>query len=678
MSLKKLDLKFKYRSSLDVIHEDFYLPCLKNSHKYDRAVGYFTSNSLSLLSEGLEEFLTNDGKIRIIANPHLTPKDLEAIELGYKAREDVITESLLRELEVENSSSNLTTLSLLIYRKQLDIKIAFPETSGIYHEKFGVFTDFKNNSVAFSGSANETVGGLKDNFEKIDVYFNENDQIRIEDMKKDFEDLWGNNTPELRVIPMPDIVIRKLQETVNLDDVFISQKQDTKIKPRNYQKEAMDSIINNDWHGILDMATGTGKTFTSLLIANEFFMIHKKIFLLIIVPYQHLIDQWIDNMNVIGFKNPLICSSNNRNWRNELHSKTRDFNNGFIDKQVVITTYNTAASKDLNEYMAIIRGYDFLIADECHYFGQPRMLNNKLASFQAKIGLSATPERWFDAGGSSYINSFFKGTVFNYSLEKAISNGFLTEYQYKPIITDLTENEVEEYENLTRKIVPLMSNENRSKNQNDLLKRLLIKRSRIVKGAELKTEMLINILSKENVETTSHLLVYCAEGKIDYITQKINRLGYRVHRFDHRVPNHQRKIVLDAFEQGTIQILVAINCLDEGVDVPATKTAYFLSSTSNPRQFVQRRGRVLRKSKNKTKAEIYDFITIPSNAKDGTFESIVKKEIPRIWEFTDNAINKYKSRNKIQSYLEKQSINLSYLLDSPDTEELADYTTEEE
>lgn len=661
-----------------MIHEDFYLPCLKNSNKYDRAVGYFTSNSLSLLSEGLEEFLTNNGKIRIIANPNLTPKDLEAIEMGYKAREDVITESLLRELESENSNSSLTTLSLLIYRKQLDIKIAFPESKGIYHEKFGIFMDSQNNSVAFSGSANETIGGLKDNFEKIDVYFNENDQIRIDDMKKDFEDLWGNNTPTLKVIPVPDVVINKLQESINVNDIVKIQDKDTKIKPRNYQMEAMDSVIDNDWHGILDMATGTGKTFTSLLIANEFYKKYQKIFLLVVVPYQHLIDQWIDNMHEIGFENALICSSDNRNWRNELHTKTRDFNNGFIDKQVVITTYNTAASEDLNEYMAIVRKYDFLIADECHYFGQPRMMNNKLSNFQAKVGLSATPERWFDEEGSGYINNFFKGTVFSYGLRKAIDNGFLTEYQYQPIITDLTENEIEEYEEITRKIVPLMSNANRSKSQNDLLKRLLIIRSRIVKGAELKVDKLISILSKHDVETTSHLLVYCAEGKIDYITQKINNLGYRVHRFDHRVPNYQRKLVLNAFEQGTIQILVAINCLDEGVDVPATKTAYFLSSTSNPRQFVQRRGRILRKSKNKTKAEIYDFITIPSSAREGTFKSIVKKEIPRITEFSENAINKYNSRNKIQIYLEKQSIDLSHLLNTNDVEEFADYTIEEE
>lgn len=677
MSLKDINLKFKYRSSLDVIHEGFYLPCLKESYRYDRAVGYFTSNSLSLLSHGLEEFITNNGQIRIIANPHLTQEDIEAIERGYKAREDVVVESLLRELDDEKGIDNFTTLSLLIYRNQLDIKIAYPKTNGIYHEKFGIFTDCEGNKVSFSGSANETIGGLKENFEKIDVYFDENDQMRIDDMAEDFENLWNNNTPSLEVIPIPKIVKEKIYETTSVQNNLKVQKSQ-QIKPREYQSEAIASTIDNGWHGILEMATGTGKTYTSLLIAHEFYKKHNKIFLLVIVPFKHLIEQWLKNIEEVGFQNTLVCSSDNRRWRNDLHTKVRDFNSGFINQQVIVTTYDTASTNEFNDYMSKVRKYDFLIADECHYFGQNRMRNNKLGNFQAKVGLSATPERWFDKEGSNYLSDFFGGTVYQYSLEKAIDNGFLTEYQYQTIVTDLTELEIEEYENYTRQIIPLMSNDNRSLSQDERLQYLLIQRSRIIKGSKEKIDKLLSILSKQDIDSASHILVYCAEGQIDQITSSLNKLGYKVHRFDHRVSNKQRQVVLEAFDQGAIQILVAINCLDEGVDVPATRTAYFLSSTSNPRQFVQRRGRVLRKTDTKIQAEIYDFVTVPFEVKDGTFESIVKKEIPRIVEFSEHAINKYDSRKKIQPYLIRNNVDLTYLLEKSTLEDNESYTLEEE
>ncbi|MGH2079846.1 DEAD/DEAH box helicase family protein [Aerococcus urinaeequi] len=661
MTLKDIHLKLKYRSSLDIIHEDFYLPCLRESYRYDRAVGYFTSSSLSLLSKGLEVFLSNNGRIRIIANPHLNLDDIEAINLGYKAREDVVTEALLRELE-GNLSDNLTLLSLLIYREQLEIKIAYPESNGIYHEKFGIFTDYEGNKISFSGSANETIGGLKENFEKIDVYSTKNDQMRIDDMVTDFEDLWNNNTPTLKIIAIPEIVKEQLYESTGLTKI---NKKDSSgvLEVRKYQEEAIAAVIENNWHGILEMATGTGKTYTSLLIAKEFYRKNNKIFLVVIVPFKHLLDQWFKNIEEVGFNNILICSSDNKNWRNSLRSNLRDFNSGIITEQIVITTYDTASSAQFNQYMSAIRKYDFLIADECHYFGQNRMKNNRFENFDAKVGLSATPERWFDEEGSEYISDFFKGTVYKYDLQKAIENGYLTEYQYEPIVTDLTEFELEEYEDYTRRIAPLISMENRNKIQEEQLQLLQIQRSRIVKGSQNKVEKLLNILSRFDVDNVSHVLVYCAEGQVDTITQGINRLGYKVHRFDHRVSNKDRQVILDAFDQGIIQILVAVNCLDEGVDVPATRTAYFLSSTSNPRQFIQRRGRILRKTETKKRANIYDFVTIPNEAKDSTFEVIVSKEIPRIVEFSDHAMNKYSSTEDLKPHLIRNNVDLSYLLE---------------
>ena len=198
MSFLDLDLKYKYRSANDQIYLDFYKKCLESATRYDRAVGYFTSSSLSVLANGLDVFLERNGMIRIISNPYLTKEDVDAIEFGYKAKEDVIVECLLRPFQLNQQTIEhdaFNTLAWLIYKDKLQIKIAFTKNNSLYHEKFGIFYDWLGNKIAFSGSANETVGGIRDNFEKIDVFFKEHDKERIEDMVNDFESLWDDSTP---------------------------------------------------------------------------------------------------------------------------------------------------------------------------------------------------------------------------------------------------------------------------------------------------------------------------------------------------------------------------------------------------------------------------------------------------------------------------------------------------
>src|SRR5699024_6735803 len=207
--LNNLELKFKYRSDHDSLFNDFYRPCLENSIRYDRAAGYFTSNSLKLLARGLDKFLHKSGKIRVVANPVLSQEDIEAIDKGYTAKEEVIENSLINELELSYQSiekDTLNVLSWLIYNEQLDIKIAYLKNNGIYHEKFGIFYDENEDAVAFSGSLNETFSGLTSNFEKIDVYTSEREQHRVEDSILDFERLWADNTENLVVIDLPDSI----------------------------------------------------------------------------------------------------------------------------------------------------------------------------------------------------------------------------------------------------------------------------------------------------------------------------------------------------------------------------------------------------------------------------------------------------------------------------------------
>lgn len=658
MSLENLNLEFKYRSNQSVLFQDFYNPCLLNSIQYDRAAGYFSSYSLQTLAQGFESFLINGGKVRIVANPHLSEQDIEAIEKGHRAKNDVIEKALLKEIDITESNlqnETLNVLAWLIYNNQLEIKIAFTDNNSLYHEKFGIFYDDNGPGVAFSGSSNETAGGLKENFEKIDVYSRATEQLRIADMVTDFENLWANRTNGLTVISIPDSVKKKM---LSYKKSFPATSGKKSPEPRPYQKKAIASLIENDWHGIFEMATGTGKTITSLLATKEYFKKNKRMFLVIFVPFTHLVEQWKKECQSFDYTEITLCYGSKNSWLINLEREIRDFRIGISDFHLVITTYKTAGTPDFLNLIESLSKNAVLIADECHYLGAKAFKNIQLNNFHSKIGLSATPDRWWDESGTKFIKSFFKGVVFTYSLEEAITNNALTNYKYLPIVTDLTDDELEHYEKITNRLAFLYSQDDPDK---DLIERLNLERSLVIARAENKLTKLLSILASQKKEEISHTLVYCAPKQVNILTKQISDLGIQVHQFDSKVKTSEREIILKSFSEGKIQVLVAIKCLDEGVDVPSTRVAYFLASTSNPREFVQRRGRILRNSPGKTLAEIHDFIILPSNSDERMFKVIASKEIPRFAEFSSAAINKYEAHSKIGSWLD--IYNLNYLME---------------
>lgn len=437
-----------------------------------------------------------------------------------------------------------------------------------------------------------------------------------------------------------------------------NNKEKKEIKPREYQVKAIESFKNNDWMGILEMATGTGKTITSLLIAKNYVKEYDRIFLIILVPFTHLIEQWEENCEGMGFKDMVKCYGSKSSWVNILENRVRDFNIGITKIETVITTYKTASSKEFNHIISKIRGRSFLIGDECHYFGIKGLRNNKLDEIHAKLGLSATPDRWWDENGTSFLRNYFGDTVYEYDMEEAIRKNILTEYKYEPIIVDLTEEEVEKYERLTMRLIHLMNDNNKNKEDIEDINR---KRSLIISKAINKKSILYDIFKSKKQEEVSNTLVYCAPGEINEITKTLSELGFRAHRFDSNVPSKERGKILRAFSNGEIQILVAIKCLDEGVDVPNTRVAYFLASTSNPREFIQRRGRILRKSQGKNLAEIYDFIVLPSTASENMFKSIASKELPRFAEFSRYAIDEFNAREIVRPLL--RAYDLEHLMD---------------
>jgi superfamily II DNA or RNA helicase len=661
-NLRDLDFKMKYRSNQDKIYKDFIEPCISVSTHYDRAVGYFTSNSIKLFASGLEKFIDNNGKIRLICNPYLEAPDIEAIAAGIEARDDVIKRRLFEEIEICAKSiedESLNILAWLVYKEILEIKIAFTDDTSIYHEKFGIFTDSNGYKVLFSGSSNETRGGLSSNFEKIDVFTESMDLFRVNDAVSDFEQLWSNQTVGLNVIEFYNELKDYLLSQRKPEGISKISKINLPYEIREYQTQAIQSLEQNGWRGIFEMATGTGKTKTSLIASQKYRDMNKKIFLVILVPFTHLVEQWKLECQKFGYKEIIECFGSKKSWLYDLEALVDRYNLGLTDHGVAISVYKSANKQEFISSIKSIKNHIFLVADECHYFGTSTYQHDMFDFIEARLGLSATPQRWWDPVGSEHIFSYFGKTVFEYTIEQAIENKALCQYLYYPIIVSLNEDELDEYVKLTEKMAHYI--DSKKKEDQEILKQLTIKRKLIIKRCSMKKDVLYEMLRSIPENERSHILVYCAPAEIVDVTSSINDLGYRVSRFDHELKTSERNEILGRFDSGEIEVLVAIKCLDEGVDVPSTKTAYFLASTSNPKEFIQRRGRVLRNSKNKVYAKIYDFIVMSSVSSDEILWDIAKKELPRFAEFADNATNKYIAREEVWKLLREH--NLEYLMD---------------
>lgn len=433
------------------------------------------------------------------------------------------------------------------------------------------------------------------------------------------------------------------------------------INLRDYQKMAIQEFNDNNGIGILDMATGTGKTLTSLATSQSYYKKEDRQFLIIIVPFLHLIDQWGKDLQLIGVDSYHEIAHSKKVWKPKLSELVWDYNNGFRNRVTIIGSYASMFSADFQEEIAKIRDNSFLIADECHYLGSPQFEKNSFSHCQYRMGLSATPRRWWDETGSQRIVELFGKVVYQFTMQEAISKGFLTQYTYEPVVVNLTEDEEEQYDNLSYKIRNLMLKKKRNSDDEELLQRYLLSRATLLQKAENKKAVFYEMIQEQ--EDKKHTLVYCAKGQVDEIVKGLSEMGIRVHRFNSEIKSTDREGILQRFDRGEIEVLVAIKCLDEGVDVPSTQTAYFLASTSNPREFIQRRGRVLRLFKGKVLSRIIDFIVLQDDPSGnyGIAKSIATKELPRFSEFSEYAINKYKARAKMQGYL--SPLELDYLMD---------------
>ena len=669
MTLKEISLKYEYRSDGADLVKDFYTPCLKNATRYWRAVGYFTSNGLALNVKGLSTFIRHGGQINLVTGPKLMSDDIEAIRRGYEAKEQNLNPLLDFSFE-KVARDRLMLLTWLIAHGYLDIKIACPSASNpiyphaIYHEKTGVFLD-DDNAVAFSGSSNETVGGLLNNFESIDVHWSWDDaQERVHQKIDNFQRLWNNDTHKLEVI---DFLSAATKELLISQTVYETGQVETPNKPeiieqtvpylpedivlRKYQSEAIDAWFENGCRGLWEMATGTGKTITALSALAKLREEKEHLFVVIACPYQHLVDQWYEEAVRFGFE-PILAYKNSETWVNRLNTALVRYNYGVRGVVCTITTQTTFIAETMQKLLSKLKRSAVLIADEVHHLGAERSRKRLTDVFNCRLGLSATPNRWFDESGTTALKTYFGDTVYEFSLDKAIKNGYLCPYYYHPHLVELTDEEFEAYERLTERISKLY-HQVESGETSEILERLLIKRATLLNRAENKLTKLAELLT-DKADSLHHTLFYCAPGRIVPVLELLTDLGLRVAKFTAEESATERQELLKMFASGHLQALVAMRCLDEGVDVPSTRTAYILASSSNPKEFIQRRGRILRQFAGKEHAEIHDLIAVPpidsqqyATTTFRTERKIIERELKRFNEFAGMALNKFEARDKI-------------------------------
>jgi DNA phosphorothioation system restriction enzyme len=433
---------------------------------------------------------------------------------------------------------------------------------------------------------------------------------------------------------------------------------------REYQREAIRAWGANQGRGIFAMATGTGKTITALTLATKVAERYadRPFAVIVLCPYINLCRQWEGEFLFFGV-NAIGCYEGRSRWEvlfDEAHQRL----SAGLSKMAAFVVSNATFLTDT--FQARLRSRlsgqsvtYLIIADEAHNLGAKRIQQCLPHEITLRLALSATPDRHHDPEGTKAIFDYFGKIVYTFPLARAIAEGYLTPYEYHPILVTLSPEEAQQYWDITRELSRFFPSEEGGELGEGAM-RLLIKRARLIGAAADKLTQLDALLTRLP-EKPRRALFYCGDGRVtDHVASEDKRqieavaqlLGnqhnLRVRTFTYQEKTAEREDILRDLRSGFLDGVVAIRCLDEGIDLPALETGFLLASSSNPRQFVQRRGRLLRKAPGKDKATIYDFVVVPppmdGDVNDAAFNlerRLFQGELRRITEFCQTALNGY-------------------------------------
>lgn len=647
-NFRDLDIKISYHSlGEDALASNFLVPALKCARTYKRSVGYFSSGVIDEVVDGIVAMHRNGGKIQLIASPYLNQDDIKAIDLGYRKREEIIKDSFSKSFIDELykiKEERLRLLVDLIAKETLDIKIIVTaDTNGDYHDKFGILEDFDGNTVVFYGSPNSSINGYRNNYEKIRIVksWDLSNLESVQDEIEEFDSLWNGTNELVDVYDYKDSAKENILKVI--EDKNNSHNKKEPIVLRDYQNEAIAAWIKNGYRGFYVMATGTGKTWTAIYSAKEVLK-HNKAIVVICAPYKHLIKQWQEDVRkCFPDSHIILVSSENPKWEQQISYEmiNRKYNND--DQLIIISTISSFNMDRFTNAMSKSQDEKILIVDEAHRFSnRSEAIHN---DYKYILGLSATPYSGNSTAAGKELMDFFGGLVYSLPIEKALGK-YLVNYYYHPIYVYATEEEESLFRYYTQKMMSCFKNDVLYDYESFV--RFRRSRLRVISMASEKNEKIEDFVRK--VKVKDHFVVYCGDGRlfdddlgeeirhIDSIKKKLRTLGIRASQFTAKETMKERMDLIDSFNRGDISSLVAIRCLDEGINIPSILSALILSSNDDYREFVQRRGRILRKYEGsfvKKDADIYDLIVLPSSE----CPAWAKIELRRFYEYARLSLN---------------------------------------
>ncbi|QYJ68799.1 DEAD/DEAH box helicase family protein [Flavobacterium litorale] len=717
---------YKYSSDSEFIPLEFYEEAFPISKNIDLLLGYFSSNAIKVLSKSLAEFLYNGGKMRIITNHVYSLMDYENLVLNPELKDEDKWIDLFEDLsKIEKNLSAegihfFDCLKYLLKVGRLEILPVKFNDVDLAHCKTMILYDGVNYIVT-DGSINFTLSALLKNSESFQVETPWNGKIsqrRIEDAKNNFERIFSKQHPAYNYIDKDkiEVVINAIGRDKDIQDLFddslelqghgysekvkkIIEKKKERFNdkleiilntpkfpfpqgPREYQKEAYNEWVKKDYSGVFAMATGTGKTITSLNCLLNIFNEEKKYRAIILVPSIALLNQWEEEVNSFNFRKILKVGGGS-NWEKEFSNYCSNYSWGLKEDLVIISTYGSFVLDRFQKLFKKIQKDFLLIADEAHNMGANN-IKSKLSGLEVtkKIGLSATPKRIYDPEGTIAIDKFFKDEppyTYSFGMEKALEYGFLTGYKYFPKIVELTEEEFEEYTEISKKLLKFFDFENSKFKDDPIVEILLLKRKNIIHKASNKLNLFSSIVGEliKN-KKDQFVFAYIPEGNTQNSegdrVKILNQYLRRVHRDFPKIKmnsytseDQNLSEILRGFEDGKIEVLFAMKMLDEGVDIPRAEVGIFASSTGNPRQFIQRRGRLLRKHKDKAFATIYDMVVVPKLDNNlgelyNIERNLVKNELNRVGYFASLSMNFYDSKETLDEVCKKYDLDLDTII----------------
>ena len=683
----------------DNIGKDLYVPCLKKCKLFRRATGFFRPSVLRRWSPALKDIVKNGTKIEILMgisdNSHeIVQRINEATDPREKERilkyEFFKTMQNIKEFNSgDRSEAKLSQIiRYLIANEQLEIKFSAAVNEdgkvALAHEKIGYFYFEENEEyVLFEGSANESDTALLNGGEQVTVH-KSSEPSQLSDLKvwQDIVDnIWEEKYEYRKVFEADHEIIEAIKQSernTSKEDVtkiiedylkesgYTDQTKTNEDKLRPYQEKAIKSWFDNDCKGIIAHATGTCKTFTSINLVKKLIE-DKSLSVVVGVPYVFLADQWVSILNEIfknyethKFNGVIECYGSRRAWEKEVGEemlKFRRSNNDSKKHLSIYVTVNKTFSED--SFQKWFNGSfidldkTIFIGDECHRYTS-KVNFNSLLETKFRLGLSATP--FIDENNKTeaeqLMSDYFDGTIHEYSISKALDDGYLCEYKYEPLLCYLNSEEFTQWHAAIRnlKIDQKIKDDGYLDEESSEFKEI----SKIISISEEKFEKFNSLLDK--LGSLDKAVIFCGERKlkngkreVEYAGEILDSREIISTKITAEVGREDRDFFIKQFKSNNIKCLNAIRVLDEGIDIPAIETAIILASSANRRQFVQRRGRVLRKSEDENKlAVIYDFIILPAPYKGEEGKGLVHKELERMEEMSEGAINEEEIYNLIK------------------------------